>query len=453
MRVFLRPFWFVALLAHAAGAAAWWWLSPGGFPLDHPRFWIHRVLPLLVIVAAAGAMAAWQTHRFRAIRIILACLAGLWLAVAVSLRVVFPLSGEVVWLAPLGAAGLIAAAAAAVRWPGDPQAMAVASRRLPGAGWLWLAIGLLLGAAVPWALRAEDPSTQPLNLELGPPPEVSTVGRTTLVFLNSLVNVQTAEGVVAFRGRRYQAYVEPVLTFDTRSPDRCWTDLLPEPYHPSARHHFAGVLRQLDGLAMAFDDEGGSLLRVQLEPSGASAAIEAKSRLIKPVFSHLNNFCVLSLLGHRRASLVFSPCPGVAVEVLRADGHYGRPSRLAYVTEGGDFRIVEAASGNKGPFRTLASGKLGRFEPLEITFLDGAKPVFRARLEDWSAQASRSLSPTAGWGLPQNAIEFGLEEDYPQAAATVYMSLANTSVGLGWDSVGHAAGTYRNRMRAELLVP
>jgi hypothetical protein len=33
--------------------------------------------------------------------------------------------------------------------------------------------------------------------------------------------------------------------------------------------------------------------------------------------------------------------------------------------------------------------------------------------------------------------------------ATLFITLASTSVGRGFDSVGHTSGTYRNRMRIQ----
>ena len=53
----------------------------------------------------------------------------------------------------------------------------------------------------------------------------------------------------------------------------------------------------------------------------------------------------------------------------------------------------------------------------------------------------------AGWGLPVNAIEF--QRDGP--VVSLYLTLAATSVGRGWDSVGHAAGVYRDRLVIEPL--
>ena len=75
--------------------------------------------------------------------------------------------------------------------------------------------------------------------------------------------------------------------------------------------------------------------------------------------------------------------------------------------------------------------------------------AWRIVLADWSAQADTTLSPTAGWGVPVNAIEFSLSADAPSSPASIFVTLAATSVGRGWDCVGHRPGTYRNRIRLE----
>jgi hypothetical protein len=155
--------------------------------------------------------------------------------------------------------------------------------------------------------------------------------------------------------------------------------------------------------------------------------------------------------GHARLALSFSPCPDQVIEVRPADYPVGRPLRFAYMDAKGGFHVVEGTSGEKGPFRELAGGSLGRSEPLAITLHDGDSAVARIILEDWSAQAGTTLSPTAGWGAPVNAIEFSRDGDAPGSRAAIYVTLAGTSVGRGWDCVGHAAGTYRNRMRIEDL--
>ena len=47
-----------------------------------------------------------------------------------------------------------------------------------------------------------------------------------------------------------------------------------------------------------------------------------------------------------------------------------------------------------------------------------------------------------------NAVEFSRDTKDDDAVASFFVTLAGTSVGRGWDSVGHAAGTYRSRIRA-----
>jgi hypothetical protein len=88
-----------------------------------------------------------------------------------------------------------------------------------------------------------------------------------------------------------------------------------------------------------------------------------------------------------------------------------------------------------------------------MTLSDGEEPVFRLTFHDWRSQLSTQLSPTAGWGVPVNAIEFSLQSDASDSPASVFLTLASTSIGRGYDSVGHRAGVYRNRVTIEPLDP
>lgn len=101
--------------------------------------------------------------------------------------------------------------------------------------------------------------------------------------------------------------------------------------------------------------------------------------------------------------------------------------------------------------RVHAVGRLDPAEPLVITFYEGGRPACRIVSEDRAAQAGRDLSSTAGWGLPVNAIEFELIDGYDDNRAVVFMTLAGTSVGCGFDSVGHAEGIYRNKMQIKII--
>jgi hypothetical protein len=117
------------------------------------------------------------------------------------------------------------------------------------------------------------------------------------------------------------------------------------------------------------------------------------------------------------------------------------------MTSDGAFQVVRASSAEKGPFRTLATGRLERGQPLEISLFDDGNLVFSVTLDDWSAQAATQLSPTAGWGVPVNSIGFWLSGDSASSPAFISIELAGTGIGRGYDSVGHSEGVYRNRMR------
>ena len=122
--------------------------------------------------------------------------------------------------------------------------------------------------------------------------------------------------------------------------------------------------------SLVFDlrGQGPAFLGLHAEQNGRSFSLEAVTRLEQPVYSHLNSFCDVEVRGHGQLSLEFSPCPGVPVEVRPFDYPVGRPARFAFLEADGTFRVVEATSGEKGPFHTLASGRLGR----ERTTLDHA---------------------------------------------------------------------------------
>ena len=74
----------------------------------------------------------------------------------------------------------------------------------------------------------------------------------------------------------------------------------------------------------------------------------------------------------------------------------------------GRFAVLQASSAEKGPYKELACGRLQRTDPLKLTMRDQGRDVLEVTWLDFAAQASTDLSPTAGYGLPMNAIEFSL---------------------------------------------
>jgi hypothetical protein len=429
-----RLLWLFVLIGHAVGAIGWLWFMPHGFPVAHPRFWANGVVPIVILFVAILAIWAARRERLAVVRIVLLALAAMWATAAVSGRVIFPISTPLRWLAPLGLSAAITVAAFGprlrrVRWPVHSTALAVT-----------LAAGV--GAALPWLQRGPDPSTLPLNDGMAAAP--STLAPLDVQVRTRHVGgalVQLNDGQVTFSRDRYFVYVQPLLSFTSRSPDGCWTSLAPRELRVGPRRRLIQV--DDDGL-LHYTDDDHSTLAVSGDESHVD--IVAHSRLPQPVFSHLNSFCELQLAGHRKLSVSFSPCPDVKVDVLDAGYPIGKPARCAYLGADGVFRVVEARSGEKGPFRELARGSLSRSDVITMTFHDDGRPFCTVTLDDFAAQASIDLSPTAGWKLPMNAIEFSLSDARPTSPASVFVTLAGTSVGRGWDSVGHAAGTYRNRM-------
>jgi len=437
-----RLFWLLVLGFHAVAAAGWWWLMPGGFPVSHPRFWSNGGAPVLVLGVVVAAVIAARRERWERLRFILALFPAAWAGAGLAARVVFPITFKWAFLIPLLGAALMGGG------------LALTFRRRPlgkRKGWpVWVAslAALCLGAIAPLAMRAPTPGTRPLNIqapasEPGPPPPNGRLGPRLFV--------TPGDGSATVKAGRVSLSVKPLLRFISRSPDGGPSILAPASLREPRDLRLGSAVQKGDGLDLRYQADYEASLRIGPDIEGAPIVLEATARLARPINSHLNSFCDIEVSGHRRLSLSFSPCPNERVEVLPADYPVGRPLRFAYVDALNGFHVVEATSGEKGPFRELAGGPLTRSEPLVITFYDDGESVARLTLDDWTAQADATLSPTAGWGAPVNAIEFSLSGDAPGSVAGIYISLAGTSVGRGWDTVGHASGTYRNRVRVEPL--
>ncbi len=442
-----RLFWLLVLVGQAMVAVLWWWLEPAGFGFEHPRFRANRIAPAGGLCLTIAALVALRINSAAALRWLLPLWPAAWAAAAVAGRLFFPVSLARFWLLPLGVAAAMALAALQPwsRVRGWPWVFALA---------LCLCAGLA-GAALVGAQRPPSSATRPLNTALADlTPATARTGSSLSggIFLDPKVMVQGSDGSISVRLGTLSISVQPLLTFLNGSVDGCWTifaDPLdrvgPEPRLLSSRRDGERCWTAL----YDFRRQGPATLRVEAAPQPGTIAIEATSRLDRLIYSHLNSFCDFEVRGHRRLSLDFSPCPGVAIEVRPFDYPFGRPARFAFLDARQMFRIVEATSGEKGPFRTLAEGPLGRDQELTMTLCDEGRALGRIVLGDWSAQADTTLSPTAGWGVPVNAIEFSLSADAPSSPASIFVTLAATSVGRGWDCVGHRPGTYRNRIRLE----
>ncbi len=457
--------WRLVVYLHLTPTIFWWWLMPGGFPANHARFWINSVFPFVVIAVCLACL--WAERRGNAtLRMATAItIPAFWLAATLTAGILFPVSARR-FLPP---ALICVAVICVIFW--------VSFRRL-NLSWKVTAIAVVpaIASAIGfvWAQRGGEPDTAPVNVAM-PQFEHNVDSRLMQipVRLADHITVQTASGHVVIRhetlrgttddktdlpnrtkhsGRSYSIDIEPLLTFESRSPDRFWTILAPKQYRDGPLRQLKS-LRQDDGDLLAlYENDTRSVLHVSASANGDGTTIDAMTQLDKPIYSHLNSFVAFTVSGCLKPALGFSPCQGLRVDVEPSDYPFGRPLRLAYFDGSDIFHVAQAKSGEKGPFAEFGSGSLPRGAPLILTLFDDGQPVCQITLDDWSSQAGHGLSPTAGWGLPMNAIEFSqLGDDSGIGPIAIWVTLAGTSVGRGWDSVGHAAGTYRNRIQIEWI--
>jgi hypothetical protein len=445
-----RLFWLAVVVTHVLLSGAWWWLEPGGFGVRHPRFWANSVAPILGLGLSSASLVALRVKSQEALRRLLPVWPSVWAGAALAGRILFPITLEQLWLVPL-VGSVVMGLAALPMWRG-------AGRRA-WAGELIVGISAAsASAALVWTQHPPSARTRPRNEMIvapTPAPETRPTLETGTIRLGADVLVHASDGSLTVRLKSLSISVQPLLTFLNGSKDGCWSVFARahDRVGPEPRLRFS-ELEKGRSCALSYDflDQGPAALRVQVEPEAGSIMVEAKTKLVRTVYSHLNSYCDFEVRGHRRLALEFSPCPGVPIEVLPFDYPIGRPARFAFVEEDRSFRVVEASSGEKGPFRTLARGRLGPEEPLALTLRDQGRPIGQISLADWSSQADTTLSPTAGWGVPVNAIEFSLSGDPPSSPASIFVTLAGTSVGRGWDCVGHSPGTYRNRIAIDAVA-
>ncbi len=375
-----RLLWLLAVASHALAAAGWWALMPGGFPVGHPRFWINGILPP-VALGAIGLMIA-DARKGRTPRLLagMAAFPGFWAAAGVASRSAFPSTFERLWIIPAGL-GLVLL----LIWLATARTLN--GIRNLAAGLVFTATAIL-GAILPFGLRPDAPTTRPLDVAW---PETRPVGndaRPTFGRIGPATNVQPGDGSITVRAGSVTVSAQPLLKFLSVSPDGAPVVLTPRDHREPPEPRLTGSTWTGDTLVHSY--KATADLRLAITPGEAGAAFESLARLSRPIASHLNTFCDLQIRGHRSLSLAFSPCPDAAIEVSFSEYPRGRPLRFACLGADGVFRVLEASSGEKGPFRELAKGPLGRGEPLTITVLDAGTPVAAVRLDDWSSQAGTS---------------------------------------------------------------
>ena len=420
-------------------AVGYWYLMPKGFPVSHIRFWINSVcLPFVGVACALGLFALFRKHET-----LLKCLVLIFGITAVGAGItatfLFPESVSGVFLMlviPCSILGVLPTVL--IFW-------SLKSR--PVAGWLkivCLCVGLGISLFLPWSQRGADPATTPMNLPL-PAFPTSLHEPVSSLALSETVTLFPQKGEIRIQNGETALVVYPLLTFSSRSPDRFWTIFAPPTKRVGPPRSLIGLHHEAGMATMAYDYDGRSVLHVRTSNPDSVVNVESFTELPYPVYSHLNAFTMLRFAGKETLNISFSPCPEL-IEIRPADYPFGRPARLAYLDAEHVLRVVEAHDAEKGPFRTLAKGKLNEDEPLHMMLYDGKNAVCRVTFHDWAKQASTQLSPTAGWSLPENALQFLLHENSSDNEGFIVMTLAGTGIGRGWDSVGHAAGIYRNSM-------
>ena len=376
----------------------WFFLLPKGFPLDHPRWWANGAIPLLCallgLVNIAGCFKQFAVAN-SLIPALPAVVTGLVIGCFVMyFRSLASLQALVILL-PWGYFCFGA-------WRQLRQREA-SQRNVPLS-----AVCLAIGAC--WAVTQQAPAATTRPMATAFPPEVTPLSGAAILAART------------YDSASCQLSIDPFLTFESTSPDGFWTLFSPghEPEF-SPRHGLTQIDKQ---------------------------TFTVWTEIPERIDSHLNTFTDLTVRGRADIFIEFSPCPGERFAVLPFDYPVGRPARVAFLDDQGTFKIVEASSGEKGPYRVLAKGFLSRQSPLSLKIFEGDRLAFTIFFDDFSSQCSTALSPTAGWGFPQNSILFVSMEDDTRSAF-IAMNLASTSTGRGWDSVGHAPGVYRNRIRVE----
>lgn len=389
--------------------------APGGFGVTHPRFWSLQVLPwALTLLGGVVVVALWRGHRTGRV----ALLAFVALAVGMTLHLVlrFPSSRPLLPVASGGLA-LVTGLLSLPLWR-------LPLRRTDALVWALTAVA---GAGAGESLRAPDASTSPAGVAWTPAPSTPRPG---------------PPASLLFERAHVQVTVDPMFVVDSRSPDRFWTALAP----PGTRHRTTWEVThrrdEAETTQLWWSSHDGEAWTSSRRDAGLQ--VEARVRLREPIYTHLATWAeVVFDAGGQPAHVRFDVCGDRPIEVRVSDYPEGRPVRFAYVDADHRLRVVEASSGEKGPFEMLCEGPVAG-GPIGLTLVSEDVEV-RVLVHDFAAQASTEPSPTAGWGVPQNAIQL-MRTGGHHGPIVVHFTLAATGIGRGWDTVGLAPGVYQNRL-------
>jgi hypothetical protein len=428
----IRLVWLTLLALHAGVAAVWWWLMPHGFPSSATEYWLNEVDPLLVIALLGTALLARGRLSEALLPPVLAAILVFWMAFGIAARLTFVDSFQSLWNLPF-----IGGAVLAALWVRQFRRQLRPVWLVP----LMVIPAALLGWALPGWQRAPDATTAPAGAALEPAP--ATVDH-KLIKLTHDAQLRPEDARLVVRRDTLILNVQPLLSFADRSPDRCWLALAPDEASYATKRSLVAKVHDGARWRLFYKDEDASVLDVAT--SSSAVQLEARSRLSRPIYSHDNSFAELTVQGHKKLSLSFSPLPQLRVEAASVTA----PARFAYVDAAGTFHVAQASQLRHGPFTELGAAPLSRSAPLTITIYDGDKAVFTVEVQDWAQQAATALSATAGWGVPVNAIMLQRGGEPETSPVLITLSLASTNIGRGTQTVGHVAGVYRNRLTITL---
>lgn len=291
------------LLLHVVASIEALLLLPHGFKLTDIHLWSNTVVPAVALLVTAAALVRYLFFRSSPLLlgVLVAAAGGGWLVAVVTGAVLYPISMPAARLAAPAAVALV----------------------LVALGW--------------WS--KERAMTRPAG---GALPDVQ----------GEAASDEAATGQIVVPCGKGKLRLNPMLTLQSRSPDRTWVLLAP-PQDLRKQRALTHYTKTPTGLRASYTDDGDSTLVVTKDKSGA-VDVEALTRLAAPVYAHLDTWTTVHVSFD--ATVTFGPTATTRFSFEPADCPAGRPMQLAYLGEDLAFHVVRAHDAEKGPFDELATG-------------------------------------------------------------------------------------------------
>lgn len=391
--------WLIALglAGHTFAAAVYGWMQPRGFTVLSSAFVERQVIVPAVLAISLVALLGLRRRPTVATVLGTAVLAGFWTGVAVVTLVVGTTVYALAMTIPLG---------------GAVAALALSGRRTREMPLAWIlhaggtACGLALAAGFLVTTWAPPATTHPRGgtVDGFDGPSDATPLK------HGAVEVAALGQAVEIRRDEDRILVYPAMEFSSASRSGHWTVFDFRRLSPGAWRVIAREERRM----LLETPPGPITARALVSVDGARVRIVSATTLHEEVAAHLS--AAVRVVAPGEARLEGHPW---------RSGHEGPRSEFMAFREG-SLEFLRAAHYEKGPFETVTS-----FRPRDPQLDAG---VWSIHVNGWLSQASKAESPTAGWGVSQGTIE--------RAGEAYRWSLAQTSIGRGWQSVRIAPGTY-----------